>query len=137
MHSQNQVLSTFPNNGYAYMQGTSMATPHVSGIAALILSKHGGPGFTNKMLLNHLLTGVRDVYQFNPDMAGLLGVGITDAALAVATDNKFAPLKINDLTLTGISQDFATIQWSARRAAKSVEPKPHKRKPAGSSPSPT
>ena len=34
------ILSTVPNNGYAKYSGTSMATPWLAGIAALILSKH-------------------------------------------------------------------------------------------------
>lgn len=33
------IISTIVNNGVSYMNGTSMATPHVSGVAALILSK--------------------------------------------------------------------------------------------------
>ena len=32
------ILSTIPNNSYTFFSGTSMATPHVSGAAALVLS---------------------------------------------------------------------------------------------------
>lgn len=51
------VLSTINNGGYGYMQGTSMACPHVSGVAALIVSRFGGRGFTNEMLKERLLGG--------------------------------------------------------------------------------
>ena len=34
------ILSTFPNNNYNELMGTSMSCPHVSGLAALILSKN-------------------------------------------------------------------------------------------------
>jgi len=39
--SRGYVLSTFPGNRYALAQGTSMASPHATGVVALILSQYG------------------------------------------------------------------------------------------------
>jgi subtilisin family serine protease len=36
------VLSTAKNGGYTWMAGTSMAAPHATGVAALIIGKNGG-----------------------------------------------------------------------------------------------
>lgn len=39
-----QILSTLPGNTYGCIQGTSMASPHVTGVAALIASRFGVVG---------------------------------------------------------------------------------------------
>lgn len=71
------VLSTIPNNSYDYYPGTSMAAPHASGVAALLVSYFGGPGFTNKMLTQAIVEGSRKDYL---DLQGrTIGGGMLDA----------------------------------------------------------
>ena len=55
--AQEWVLSTVPTNNYAFMPGTSMASPHAAGVAALIVSYFGGQGFTNTMLKRAMING--------------------------------------------------------------------------------
>ena len=65
------VFSTLSNSGYDYMTGTSMACPHVAGVAALLVSYFGGPGFTVDRLKEALLEGaVRDVIDLQGRTAG-------------------------------------------------------------------
>ena len=50
------ILSTLPLNGYGEMSGTSMATPHVSGVAALLLALD--PSLTTAALKSLILDKV-------------------------------------------------------------------------------
>ncbi len=88
------VLSTLPDDSYGYSEGTSMATPHVSGIAALILSKHGKTTLTNEALRQQIVTSVNDFYTLNPSAAGKFGSGYVDAAKALVINNN-TPSSIN------------------------------------------
>jgi serine protease len=55
-------VSTVPDNqgnGYAYYDGTSMATPHVAGVAALIWSAN--PGWSNQQIRDALAVTAEDL----------------------------------------------------------------------------
>ncbi len=68
------IYSTIRNNGYAYYNGTSMATPHVAGAAALILASE--PGLTVADLKARILSTV-------DPKASMAGVTVTGGRLNV------------------------------------------------------
>ena len=105
------IYSIGLNNSYIHMQGTSMACPHVTGIAGLVLSASGGPGYTCDDLRNAIIGGTdSSIYEYNPDMAGLLGVGMVNVSLAMSTLNHTPP---EDITyLLGVS-DANTVYLTA------------------------
>jgi thermitase len=72
------ITSTYFNNVYASMSGTSMASPEVAGVAALIRADN--PFFTESQVREALLNGAdASVYDSNPGYAGKLGSGCADA----------------------------------------------------------
>ncbi len=70
------VLSTLPYDNYAYYEGTSMAAPHVSGAAALVVSYCGGQGYTVAQLREALINSSNTViYTYNGNRLYRNGLG--------------------------------------------------------------
>lgn len=103
------VLSTLPYNEYGYYQGTSMACPHVSGVAALVLSKYGGEDMTPDNLRNRIISSTR---RFIFDHEDKYGVGLLNAPNALADDEKIAPEPIDDLEASEIFHNEVRLKWT-------------------------
>lgn len=110
------ILSTSINSGYAWLQGTSMACPHASGCAALILSKFQGPGYTADDLRERIMNTLQNIDQYNPSYVGQLGKGYIDvgAALTPATDE---PPVVTPLNVIDSYDGWTIVEWTVQTAA--------------------
>lgn len=75
------IYSTVTGNKYKNLDGTSMATPHVAGVAGLIVAQY--PGITNEEVKARLMNAVDDVPGFHGKM---ISGGRLNAAKALAPD---------------------------------------------------
>ena len=64
------IYSTLPNNNYASLSGTSMASPHVAGLAGLVFTR-----VTDSNANGLLNDEVRSCIQQNADDIGVAGIG--------------------------------------------------------------
>lgn len=106
-YSQGQILSLAPGNDYGYMQGTSMACPHVSGVAALVVSHHGGPGFTPAKLREKLIKGANSSVMSKNAKIGPL----VDALGAITYGGKTPPAAVSAAELS-VSSNNVTLTWN-------------------------
>lgn len=107
------VLSTLPYNSYGFYQGTSMACPHVSGVAALIVSKYGENGITPKIVWDRLVETSDNIDSKNSSYVGKLGRGRLNAYKALLTDDGVPPNAITDFNIIDSSMTSITLQWTA------------------------
>ncbi len=115
----NQILSTLPGNKYGYYQGTSMACPHVSGVAALLVSRYGKLGFTAEALRKMLLENTTDIRSYNRSFG--MGSGLVNAYKAIAGSGGKAPDPVTDFSVSAQSN---RVSFSAVIPADEDDVKP-------------
>ena len=99
------IRSTLPG-GYGNLQGTSMACPNVTGVAALVVSYAGGPGFTADMLKERLLKGANpDILPMNANVGPLV-----DALGAILHGNADTPDVVPSFEAKAISNSIE-LTW--------------------------
>lgn len=107
------VYSTLSGNTYGYLMGTSMACPHVSGVAALIASSFGKAGFQQSALRERILHSIDQIDSLNPSYAGKLGAGRLNAWLAVRKSDEEPPARVTDLVVSGKAIGEITLSWTS------------------------
>ncbi|MBK6967204.1 MAG: S8 family serine peptidase [Bacteroidales bacterium] len=106
------VLSTLPNNTYGFYQGTSMACPHVSGLAALIVSLAYGQ-FTPQQVGDIIKNTTDNVDAANPGFVGQLGTGRINAFAALSETQELMINVNNPLAFSALagSNTVVNLNW--------------------------
>jgi subtilisin family serine protease len=111
------ILSTLPGDRYGYLSGTSMASPHVAGAAALVASQ--SPGISVHELRMRLLdTADRTPALKNSVVSGRLNLAAAlqaagGAAPPASTPIGDAPVAGSRLTVSDFAAKPEAAKWSA------------------------
>jgi subtilisin family serine protease len=102
------IYSTFPGNSYGTLSGTSMATPHVSGAAALIMGRF--PAMNVDQVKALLLNSVDPI----PGLAGkCVSEGRLNVFNCIAEPDSIPPAAIDDLAASNPASNTMDLDWTA------------------------
>ncbi len=102
------ILSTLPGRNYGLFSGTSMATPHVAGAAAIVRAI--APGIGVAALKQRLLSSVDRM----PDLEGrTISGGRLNVFRAIATPDSTPPGAIEDLAVVEPASNSIALRWTA------------------------
>jgi serine protease len=99
-----------PASGYDYFNGTSMATPHVSAVAALVWSHN--TAWTNQQIRDALNATARDKGTAGRDTSYGYGIVQAKAALDYLNTPQTGPAAPSNLRVTATRSNSITIAWA-------------------------
>lgn len=108
------IMSTATEEGYMLMNGTSMACPHVSGVAALVVSKFQSPDLTPEFVRNRILSTASRIenYQAGYEHEAETSLGIVNAYAAVCDENEVKPEVPQNFTVKAYNfSDYGLFSW--------------------------
>jgi subtilisin family serine protease len=112
-------FSTFPNNGYATAQGTSMSTPVVTGIAGILTQQYRktfGKTPSAALLKTLLIAGADDLGNAGPDYTYGFGLADAKASADLIRDDNGTGSRIRTGSVTaGQEIDFPITLAAAQR----------------------
>ncbi|WP_233993812.1 S8 family serine peptidase [Salinibacter altiplanensis] len=94
-------------SNFEFLSGTSMAAPHVSGAAALVVSEFSDVSSPDQ---------VESILKESADDIGAtldIGAGRLNLAQALQEDDGTAPAAITDLSVTDVASAHVDLQWTA------------------------
>ncbi len=114
------VRSSYPNGSYASLSGTSMASPHVAGVVALLLAKNRG------LTVSQLANVLTQTAYFDPVVMGVrpnnnYGWGRLDALAAVGSVANLNGL-VSGLLSGGLSLRYVTASGGLGNYSTAVDP---------------
>ena len=104
------LLSTFKNNNYGHISGTSMACPVAAGIVALVKAQH--PGWEGIQAAEQVRVTADNIDSQNPAYIGQLGKGRVNALSAVTQSSpsiKIASFTFKDANDDGIIEQGESV----------------------------
>jgi hypothetical protein len=107
------ILSTTPGDSYGIKSGTSMATPHVAGVAALVMAEN--PTWTNAQVKSQILNTVDPLSSLSGKTltGGRLNARVAVGASELPADTT-NPSVVDDLAVdTTVTQTSLTLTWTA------------------------
>jgi len=110
-YSMGQIYSTLTDAQYGFLQGTSMACPQVSGVAALVVSHAGKPGFTSDELKRILTENASPVmFTYFSQYEGSMGSGVIDAFASIASLSRIPPERVTKVDAS-VQSNNISLSW--------------------------